>query len=471
MSETRIGPYTILRLVKRGGQGRVYLGYDRRLRRQVAIKIHGLPRGRAQRRQALAEARRAAGMNDPRVVQIYDLLESRGHLAIVMEYVPGCDLEELLQNTRLSVPAALRIGADLAAALAAARQEKVVHGDIKAANVLITPSGRAKLTDFGIARQARDETQGSTAYAGSPTSVAPEVLQGALPDMRSDMFALGCLLYRMLTGEHAFCPGGRLDTELLLHGEPPPLAPAMVAAEEPPGDMLVLLGELLQKSPDNRPQNTHRVRSLMRTAMRGIPLSRVDSLAAEARPYFRPESSDDIPLRIPSDLRHGGRSRLVRRGLELWVQRYLALRLSTRMLIAVSVPLVLFAAVDVLRQQTPLRVHFDSPRLDYAQVSSTPDEVNGSWLMEAIYDAVSDRVGPMQVSGAVQPRSYYSEQARLPPQETIDTSLRCSEMLCVLLVSRRGPEGYRYQQALFPPQLPLQAWRKTVIKSVAALYP
>ncbi len=101
MAENRIGPYTIVRLIKEGGQGKVYLGYDNRLRRKVAIKIDRLPAGVAARRRALAEARKAAHINSPYVVQVYDLIKSAGHIALVMEYVPGIDLESLLQRRKL----------------------------------------------------------------------------------------------------------------------------------------------------------------------------------------------------------------------------------------------------------------------------------------------------------------------------------------------------------------------------------
>lgn len=93
MADNHIGCYRLVRLIKGGGQGRVYLGYDSRLRRQVAIKIYNLPDGRGNRRQVLTEARKASSINCPQVVQIYDLIESADHLAMVMEYVPGCDLE------------------------------------------------------------------------------------------------------------------------------------------------------------------------------------------------------------------------------------------------------------------------------------------------------------------------------------------------------------------------------------------
>ena len=210
--ETHVGPYQILRLINRGGQGSVYLGYDKRLQRRVAIKIYSLPSQRAARKPLLREAQLVASMQSHKIVQIYDVIESSGHLALVMEYVPGCDLEEFLTTARPSLASILTIGADIAGALAVARQQHIVHGDLKAANILVTDSGRVKLTDFGIARQMVGSSP-QRLDGGTPPALSPEQYRGEPLDGRSDLFALGCLLYRMLGGEAPFLRDGELDTE------------------------------------------------------------------------------------------------------------------------------------------------------------------------------------------------------------------------------------------------------------------
>ena len=154
VGDARVGPYRIIRLVNRGGQGSVYLGYDKRLQRRVAIKVYPLPVQRNSRRQLLKEARVVASLDSPRIVQIYAVIESQEHIAMVMEYVPGCDLEEFLTAVRPSLASILVIAGDLAAALSVARQQQIVHGDLKAGNVLIAADGRVTLTDFGIARRS-----------------------------------------------------------------------------------------------------------------------------------------------------------------------------------------------------------------------------------------------------------------------------------------------------------------------------
>ena len=139
-----------------------------------------------------------------------------------MEYVPGCNLEEFLTAVRPSLASVVTVGVDIAGALALARQQHIVHGDVKAGNVLITESGRAKLTDFGISRISGAGAPRQWA-AGSFSALSPEQFLGQPLDERADLFALGSLLYRMLSGEQPFFRDGGLDPDLLLKRAPRPL--------------------------------------------------------------------------------------------------------------------------------------------------------------------------------------------------------------------------------------------------------
>ena len=215
-----IGPYRILRLINQGGQGSVYLGFDDRLHRRVAIKIVQLPKDKSARRGLLNEARLVASIHSPKVVQIYDLIVAADHVAFIMEYEPGCDLEEFLAYCSPSLSSILAVSIDIAGALAASRQQQIVHGDLKASNVLITRQGRAKLTDFGISREAGDSSVSGCGGA-SIASVSPEQYRGEKLDIRSDLFALGCLMYRMLSARHPFIHADELDVCALLEKPPP----------------------------------------------------------------------------------------------------------------------------------------------------------------------------------------------------------------------------------------------------------
>ncbi|WP_162845958.1 serine/threonine-protein kinase [Seongchinamella sediminis] len=465
MLENRVGPYRIVRLIKGGGQGKVYLGYDSRLRRQVAIKIHSLPASRAGRRQALAEARRAARISCPQVVQIYDIIESAGHLAIVMEYVPGCDLEELLQHRALSIASVLAVALDLVAALAAARQQKVVHGDLKAANVLITRRGRAKLTDFGI---ARDAAVNAMPRRGSESALSPEHLSGTGLDLRSDLFALGCLLYRMLYGEHPFWRQGSLDTQRLLSAAAPAPADYTAARERLPMELAALVAQLLQREPGDRPANTHPVRRQLRLLRQQLPVLEGERLRQEAEPVFRLESPADLPLDIPAGLRAGGRSRL-KRSLGGRALRHLrSLRPSTRFTLAASLAAAIGFPIALAMQEYPTRVHFEAPGMQL-RATGLPREISDVWLMDGVYQAAELAIGPLHASGSVRPRAYYAMLADMPPAMVLNTSLRCDEIACLFAISRGAGETFAYRQAVFSPQLPEPVWRELITSTTRAL--
>jgi len=311
--DSYVGPYRIIRLIDRGGQGSVYLGYDKRLHRRVAIKIYTLPRDRAARKHTRREAQLVAALDSPKIVKIHDVIESSEHLAMVMEYIPGCTLEDLLRSVRLSLSSVLSIGIDVAGALAIARQQHVIHGDLKAGNVLITSEGRAKLTDFGIASKTRGQASKIQA-SGSESAMTPEQLSAGEIDQNADLFALGILLYRMLSGQHPFMSSGKLDTHQLLHGEPLALPQLVAADRDLPDSMVQLVSTLLEKEPSKRPRHTRGIRQVLRNARRDIPMSSRNNLLAEAQAHFRSESPEDMPPAIPSDLGRDARSGLPPQG-------------------------------------------------------------------------------------------------------------------------------------------------------------
>ncbi len=468
MTEDSIGPYRIVRLIKRGGQGKVYLGYDRRLQRKVAIKIDTLPRGRAARRRVFSEARKAARINSPHVVQIYDLIESGQYLAMVMEYVPGVDLETVLQQRRLSLASLLTVAAELTVALAASRSRRIVHGDLKAGNVLITRNGRVKLTDFGVARHSDDT---SPAAAGSVSALTPEHLSGAPLDIRSDLFALGALLYRMLTQQHAFPAALRQGSLGFAATETIQLDVDLPDDDEVPQQLLTLVESLLRRDPLARPQNTHPVRSQLRSMLRRMPLDRAHSLQREAGPYFRPESADDVPLGIPRQLQSRGRSRLEYSPAARVLRLFGSLRLSTRIMLVSATLLSTLALLAFWQQERPVRVHFEPPQIHLANSEGIPGEVNREWLMSRIYDAVEGELGPLQVSGSVRPRAYYASVAPREPEYVISAGLRCSDALCVFSITRRSAGDFDYRQALIATGLPHSVWESVVSQSSHALFP
>jgi serine/threonine protein kinase len=208
---TKVGPYQLVERLAAGGMGEVWRAWDERLKRPVAVKhvlphLLGEPRARERfRREAEAGARLA----HPAIVQIHDLVETPEGDWIVMELVAGKTLRQLLNAGPLAVPDALRWGGEIAGGLAAAHAAGVLHRDLKAGNVMITPAGQVKVLDFGIARPFAPESQEATfslpgTLLGTSYAMSPEQALGQPLDPRSDLFSLGSLLYEMLTGEAPF---------------------------------------------------------------------------------------------------------------------------------------------------------------------------------------------------------------------------------------------------------------------------
>ncbi len=202
----RVGPYRLGRLLGGGGGG-VYEAWDARRARKVAVKLEALARSPRERRRCVARARALAGFRHPHAVATLDVVEAGAHLAVVMEYVPGADLQALLDGARLDLRTLLRYGIELCAALDAMHRWGFVHRDVKPGNVLVDRAGAARLADFGIAvplRPAAQRRHARLARSGAYYAMSPEHAIGALVDQRADVFALGLLLYRGATGRHPF---------------------------------------------------------------------------------------------------------------------------------------------------------------------------------------------------------------------------------------------------------------------------
>jgi tetratricopeptide (TPR) repeat protein/predicted Ser/Thr protein kinase len=268
----QIGPYRILERLGAGGMGEVFLAYDERLDRKVAIK-RIRPEGgvSADRRERFRrEARIAARLSHPSIVHVYDVLAEADTDFIVMEYVEGVNLRQLLRSGPLEVDRAVSIGLDVARGLADAHREGIVHRDLKTENILVTPSGSAKITDFGIAKRIlRDGTEESLTQGGfvvgTYRAMSPEQARGEEVDHRSDLFSLGVLLYEMLTGISPFQGENELATvnRIVQHRQ----RPVREIRPEVPGELSFLVDHLLQKDPLLRPRGAGEVaRALAGTA-------------------------------------------------------------------------------------------------------------------------------------------------------------------------------------------------------------
>ncbi|MFV0478038.1 MAG: serine/threonine-protein kinase [Parahaliea sp.] len=470
---SRIGRYRILRLLRQGGQGSVYLGYDEELQRRVAVKLYRLPDEREGRRLVLDEARAIASIENDRIVRIYDVISAGWHLAMIMEYVPGCDLEELQEQMPLSLQAVLDIGSELAAALAVVRQQGLVHGDLKASNVLVSEQGRVLLSDFGIA-----SLSGSKAVAGSLTALTPEQLRGEPVDIRSDLFALACLLYRLISGRHPFVDAsGVLDHQRLLTEEVAPLPAVMVDGSPVPEPLIHLLAHLLQKDPALRPDNTNDLRQVLRNLQREQARPITGSLLAGVQSHERGQTEDDLPPPIPRALqkeRHSqlgdwrgfvdfGFNDIVRLSRQPYIQRWLLVLLS------------ILVIVLVLVWPRAHRVELVVPVFQLQESFYRPPEVSEEWLRSRVCEAARKANANLSFFNA--PDNCPSADAGFagnrpgpPVDEVLDISLHCNNEFCLLGLTRQTKTESHYHQAVLFDDMSLLQWSNVTADLVTQVY-
>jgi eukaryotic-like serine/threonine-protein kinase len=273
--------YRILEKLGGGGQGTTYKAEDTRLNRPVVIKtLHpDLAGSQGARRRFEREACLCSALDNPNICAIYDVGEANGLSYIVMQYVEGPTLRQLMSGRPLDLPSALSIAIQIADALAVAHSRGIVHRDIKPSNIVVQPGGQAKVLDFGLAKmlepddgkdplQRADESTAIGVPYGSMGYGSPEQAQGARVDHRSDIFSLGVVLYEMLTGQRAF--RGRYPIEVLhavIHEMP---RPAIQINPRVPPALEAILERALAKEPAERYQTMAALRDDLKAVRRRL---------------------------------------------------------------------------------------------------------------------------------------------------------------------------------------------------------
>jgi serine/threonine-protein kinase len=267
--------YEIQREIAQGGMAEVYLARDRLLERNVALKALFPEYAREPTfvERFRREAQAAANLNHPNVVSIYDWGQESGTYFIVMEAVEGRSLRDLIRNEGPLDPGqAADIAAEIAAGLAFAHRNGVVHRDVKPGNVLITPVGDVKVTDFGIARAGTTDALTQTgSVMGTATYFSPEQAQGLPVDGRSDVYSLGVVLYEMVTGVAPFT-GDSPVAVAYKHVREAPVPPSQRNPAVPEALETIIL-TAMAKNPDQRYQSADDMRADLQRFRRGRPLA------------------------------------------------------------------------------------------------------------------------------------------------------------------------------------------------------
>lgn len=291
--------YELERKIGEGGMARVYLGRDLRLNRQVAIKtLHEHYAADLTFLQRFHhEAQAAAGLRHPCIVNVYDVGQDGDIHYIVMEYVEGSDLKSLiLRNGPLPIDHAVAIAEDVAEGLEAAHRMGMVHRDVKPQNILVSPSGEVKITDFGIAKSSLSTALTETGVTfGTADYLSPEQARGFSATPRSDIYALGVTLYEMLTGRLPFTGENAVAVAMQHVSVEPPL-PRMFNAQIPPRlEELVLAA--LSKNPDERPASAREFAQMLRAYRTA---SQEATIVRPAMPRPQPRSAPGPVAAVPA---------------------------------------------------------------------------------------------------------------------------------------------------------------------------
>lgn len=295
-----VSHYKILSKLGEGGMGEVWLAEDTRLERRVALKFlaaHLVSDPEVHKRFE-REAKSAAGLSHANICTVYEIDEADGKPFLAAEYIDGESLEAKIEQGPLKLSDAVELGRRIADGLQAAHQSGIVHRDIKPGNILVTSAGQVKILDFGLAllTEASKLTKVDTAV-GTAAYMSPEQSQGGAVDLRTDIWAFGCLLHEMVCGQRAF--QGHYDQALvysILNEDPEPLSALRTGV---PMELEAIVGKCLAKSPEDRYQHTDELivdlravaKRLESGTARSVVASRVQAPPPGKNQRERPRSS------------------------------------------------------------------------------------------------------------------------------------------------------------------------------------
>jgi eukaryotic-like serine/threonine-protein kinase len=431
----RLGPFRLEAPLGRGGMGQLYRAYDTRLDRWVALKVIRAeaaldPRSRERLRR---EARAAARLTHPAIVQIHDILQYAGGEAVVMELVDGSTVAARITGGPFGVLPAVDLGLEVAEALVVAHAHGILHRDLKAENVMVTPAGRAKVLDFGLARRfegSGDDTSLSDegAVVGTYRAMSPEQARARPLDARSDLFSLGVLLYEVLTGRSPFRAPSAADTLLRVCTLRQP--PVVEVRPQVPTELSELVDALMEKEPSRRPGSASEVAARLGRIRAGLAETPregaspgTDGAASEetwwttTRPRAR---GDRVRARLLAAFRGG-------RGARRW---------------AVAAVLIAIASVAGWRvartgrgQAEPFYVVVARPAVSAGADLPGVDLLAGA-MREAVVRALLEVEGARPLAGDSLAGTPLDVARALAAHETLVTTLACRAETCRVDLSR-----------------------------------
>jgi len=305
MQPRTISRYRVGRLIGAGGMGEVYLAEDETLNRKVALKL--LParftRDEERVRRFQREARAASALNHPNIITIYEIGHADSVHYIATEYIEGETLRELMAKRRLNAGEVLDFAIGVASALAAAHDAGIIHRDIKPENIMVRPDGYVKVLDFGLAKLAEPESalqdSSTGAVLGTLLYISPEQARAQQPDNRSDLYALGAVMYEMVTGQPPVRGDNFIDIANAIVNEIPQAPSHYVSSVPPELDRIIL--KLLEKDRNNRYPSARQLLSDLHTLRRELEFENKLSSLEMHRHFSEPgfEQQKTVQMTFP----------------------------------------------------------------------------------------------------------------------------------------------------------------------------
>ena len=420
-----IGPYRLEDRLGAGGMGEVWKAWDERLDRSVAVKLIRPESSEDQtaRERFRREARAAAALTHPSIVRIYDVVPSGEGEAIVMELVEGELLSERIARGPLPLGDAVRLGRQIAEGLAAAHRRGILHRDLKAENVIVTPDGEAKVLDFGLAKRLDGEAEMSlthtAAVVGTFRTMSPEQARGMALDDRSDLFSFGILLYEMLTGVSPF--KGESVPATMMRICTSPQVPVLERRPEVPGALSLLVEELLEKDASLRPPGAQAV------------VARLEAIGDELRGLTLDDRKTQAPREAP--VREPPQPAPRRGGWKVWAGAALLGSLLLLAVLALVVPHLRRPPLLYVAVLKPEVTQGGSPGVDAMAASLRSTLLSGLLSLEGVNPLPPEQVDPIAGS----PREVGRATAA---GEVVASQLSCTTEVCQVAVHRlRAQDG------------------------------